>query len=56
MLSVIRIDGNNKEKIRTQLKLLGITEGFVYPDIEHKSNALLGISQNGNKTAQNKSN
>ena len=56
LLSVIRIDGNNKEKIRTQLKLLGITEGFVYPDIEHKSNALLGISQNGNKTAQNKSN
>ena len=56
LLSVIRIDGNNKKKIRSQLKLLGITEGFVYPDIEHKSNALLGISQNGNKTAQNKSN
>lgn len=39
--SVIKIDAGNKKAIRDQLELLGITEGFVYPDIEHQSKALL---------------
>ncbi len=39
--SVIKIDSGNKKAIRNQLKLLGITEGFIYPDIEHQSKALL---------------
>ena len=39
--SVIKIDGGNKRSIRNQLELLGITEGFIYPDIEHQSNALI---------------
>lgn len=39
--SVIKIDGGNKKAIRNQLELLGITEGFIYPDIEHQSKALL---------------
>lgn len=41
--SVIKIDGGNKKLIREQLELLGITEGFVYPDIEHQSRALLNL-------------
>lgn len=39
--SVIKIDGGNKKAIRNQLELLGITEGFIYPDIEYQSKALL---------------
>ncbi len=39
--SVIRIDGGKKETIRKQLEILGITDGFVYPDINHQSEALL---------------
>ena len=39
--SVIKIEKENKIKIKRQLEQLGITEGFVYPDIEHQSDALL---------------
>ncbi|MBS4761614.1 FRG domain-containing protein [Carnobacteriaceae bacterium zg-ZUI252] len=39
--SVIKIDGGNKKAIRNELALLGITEGSIYPDIEHQSAALL---------------
>lgn len=39
--SVIQIDGKRKEKIRKQLELLGITSGYMYPDIEHQSRALI---------------
>lgn len=46
--SVIKIDPANKEEIRRELELLGITEGFVYPDIEHQSKALLNILNNDN--------
>lgn len=35
--SVIKIEGHYKEKIRKQLDQIGITSGFVYPDIEHQS-------------------
>lgn len=41
--SVIRIDGGYKETIRKQLEILGITDGFVYPDINHQSEALLKV-------------
>lgn len=44
--SVIRIDGGYKETIRKQLELLGITAGFVYPDINHQSEALLKVLDN----------
>ncbi|WP_296124157.1 FRG domain-containing protein [uncultured Streptococcus sp.] len=46
LFSVIKIDGGNKKTIRHQLQLLGITEGFVYPDIKHQSEALLSILNN----------
>ncbi|MCI6904098.1 FRG domain-containing protein [Streptococcus alactolyticus] len=39
--SVIKIDCDKKKSIRNQLELIGITEGFVYPDIEHQSMTLL---------------
>lgn len=44
--SVIRIDGGYKKTIRNQLELLGITDGFVYPDINHQSEALLKVLKN----------
>lgn len=44
--SVIRIDGGYKKTIRKQLELLGITDGFVYPDINHQSEALLKVLNN----------
>lgn len=31
----IQIDANSKKQILNQLRLLGIDEGFIYPDIEH---------------------
>ncbi|MHD0398163.1 hypothetical protein ACY2DA_10005 [Staphylococcus simulans] len=37
----IKIEEGAKGNLRKQLKLLGITEGYIYPDIEHVSNALL---------------
>ncbi len=46
--SVIKIDGGYKKTIRKQLELLGITNGFVYPDINHQSEALLKILNNIN--------
>lgn len=39
--SVIKIAPNHKKRIRNELKLLGITEGLVYPDINRLSNDLL---------------
>lgn len=39
--SVIKINAGDKKNIREELEQLGITEGFVYPDIEHQSKALL---------------
>ena len=38
---VIIIPGDKKKRIKEELSRLGITEGFVYPEIEHRSNALL---------------
>lgn len=40
-INVIKIPGENKETIKKELAQVGISEGFVYPDIEHKSNTLL---------------
>lgn len=40
-ISTIIIPGEKKPIIRNQLAKLGITEGFVYPEIEHLSNTLL---------------
>ncbi|WP_161980434.1 FRG domain-containing protein [Streptococcus sp. S784/96/1] len=37
----IIIPENKKESIRKELALIGIDEGFIYPDIKHRSNALL---------------
>lgn len=39
--SVIKINAGYKKYILEELEQLGITEGFVYPDIEHQSNALI---------------
>lgn len=38
---VIKVPGDKKNRIKAELSRLGITEGFVYPEIEHRSNALL---------------
>ncbi|WP_162912150.1 FRG domain-containing protein [Staphylococcus sp. EZ-P03] len=37
----IKIKGKEKRELKKQLKMIGITEGFIYPDIEHVSKALL---------------
>ena len=37
----VKIPGERKEAIKSELSKLGINEGFIYPDIEHRSNALL---------------
>lgn len=39
--SCIKINSEDKQRIREELGKLGITPGFVYPDIEHKSISLL---------------
>lgn len=39
--SCIKINGGDKKVIRAELEQLGITAGFIYPDIEHQSMALL---------------
>jgi hypothetical protein len=39
--SCIKIEGKDKKNIRTELEQLGITAGYIYPDIEHQSIALL---------------
>lgn len=39
--SIIKINAGDKKYILEELEQLGITEGFVYPDIEHQSKALL---------------
>lgn len=41
MINAIKIPGDKKVLIRKQLAQIGITEGFVYPEIEHRSNTLL---------------
>ena len=40
-INVIKIPGAKKDTIKRELALIGISEGFVYPEIEHKSNELL---------------
>ena len=40
-VSVIRIPKDKKAQIRKDLANIGISESFVYSDIEHRSNALL---------------
>lgn len=37
----IKINGGDKRAIRNELEQLGITKGFIYPDIEHVSESLL---------------
>lgn len=39
--SVIRIDSRYKTQIKKELEQIGITSGFVYPDIEHQSQSVL---------------
>lgn len=39
--SIIKIPKEYKEKIKKELSLLGISEGFVYPEIENQSKSLL---------------
>lgn len=39
--SCIKIEGKDKKNIRVELEQLGITAGYIYPDIEHQSIALL---------------
>ena len=40
-VNVIKIPGDKKAQIKKDLANVGISEGFVYSDIEHRSNALL---------------
>lgn len=40
-ICAIRIPGGSKWKIKRDLTKLGITEGFIYPEIQHRSNTLL---------------
>ena len=40
-INVIKIPGDKKDLIKHQLAQIGISEGFVYSEIEHKSNTLL---------------
>ena len=40
-INVIKIPGEMKAQIKKELANVGINEGFVYSDIEHRSNALL---------------
>ena len=40
-VNVIKIPGEKKETIKKELAQIGISEGFVLPEIEHKSNELL---------------
>lgn len=42
------IKGSDKEKIRKQLELLGITKGFIYADIQNQSETLLNLLRNKN--------
>ena len=39
--SCIKIEGKEKKNVRAELEQLGITPGYIYPDIEHQSIALL---------------
>lgn len=41
--SVIEIKPEDKKIIRKELHQLGITQGFIYPDIEHQSRGLLEL-------------
>lgn len=40
-INVIKIPGDKKAQIKKELANVGISEGFVYSDIEHRSNTLL---------------
>ena len=40
-VNVIKIPGDYKARIKKELANIGISEGFVYADIEHRSNTLL---------------
>ena len=40
-INAIKIPGTKKDLIKKQLAQIGISEDFVYPEIEHKSNILL---------------
>ena len=42
-INVIRIPGDKKARIKKELANIGISEGFVYSDIEHRSNTLLNL-------------
>ena len=46
LFSVIKIDAGNKKEIKKQLELLGITKGFVYPNIQHLLETLLNKHYN----------
>lgn len=52
--SVIKINAGDKKYILEELEQLGITEGFVYPDIEHQSNALIRKYKEQRSTIENK--
>lgn len=49
LFSVIKIDAGNKKEIKKQLELLGITKGFVYPNIQHLLETLLNKHYNKTK-------
>ncbi len=40
-VNAIQIPADYKANIKKQLSLIGITDGFIYPDIEHISKSLL---------------
>ncbi len=40
-ISIIKINGGDKKNIRNELKMLGFSPGFIFPDIEHQSKAIL---------------
>lgn len=40
-INVIKIPSESKTKIKKELANIGISEGFIYSDIEHRSNTLL---------------
>ena len=41
IINVIKIPAEKKDIFKKQLAQIGISEGFVYPEIEHRSNSLL---------------
>ena len=43
-INVIKIPAESKSRIKKDLANIGISEGFIYSDIEHRSNTLLGTN------------